>query len=118
MAVDFKGLYQRFIALEIAAERKSQFPIMEPVEKRVLHLLSAYWFDKKTITVVEAINITDEISTSTAFRYLKKLREKGYVELIVDKIDNRVKYVSPTKQVDQYFAHLGKMMHKASNEMN
>ena len=45
------------------------------------------------------------------------LRQKGYVELIIDEIDNRVKYVSPTKQADRYFATLGKLMIKASDEI-
>ena len=43
------------------------------------------------------------------------LRQKGFVELIVDQIDNRVKYVSPTKQADKYFVSLGKLIIKASN---
>jgi DNA-binding MarR family transcriptional regulator len=64
--------------------------------------------------VVETMNITNELSTSTIFRYLKKLRQKGYLELIVDEIDNRIKYVSPTKQCDKYFSRLGKLMTEAS----
>jgi DNA-binding MarR family transcriptional regulator len=60
------------------------------------------------------MNMTDEISTSTVFRYLKKLRQKGYIELIVDKVDNRIKYVSSTKQTDKYFEKLGKLITEAS----
>ena len=115
MAIDFKGVYQLFVELEIVAENKSDFPTMDPVEKRLLNLLSTYWIKRKLITVVEAINITDEFSTSTSHRYLKMLRQKGYVELIVDEIDNRVKYVSPTRQADKYFASLGKLIIKASS---
>ena len=115
MAIDFKGVYQRFVELEILSENKSEFPAMDPVEKRLLNLYSTFWIKRKLITVVEAINITDEISTSTSHRYLKMLRQKGYVELIVDQIDNRVKYVSPTNQADRYFVSLGKLVIKASN---
>lgn len=116
MPTDFKHLYQRFIELEIVAENKSDFTTLDPVEKRLLNLLSVYWLNKNPITVVEAINITDEISTSTLHRYLKELRKKGYVELILDDNDNRVKYVSPTKQVDKYFANLGRLMIKVSSK--
>jgi DNA-binding MarR family transcriptional regulator len=115
MAINFKGLYQRFIELQIASESKSDFPMLDPIEKRVLSLFSSYWLNQRPLTVVEAINLTDEFSTSTIHRYLKQLRKKGYVELIVDKNDNRVKYVSATKQVDKYFATLGKLMVKASD---
>ena len=109
----FNRLYHKFISLEIAAEASLDFPKLDAIEKKVLGLLSSYWVNEKTITVVEAINMTSEISTSTLFRYLKKLRQKGYVELIVDEKDNRVKYVSPTKQADQYFSQLGQLMLEA-----
>jgi DNA-binding MarR family transcriptional regulator len=111
----FKDVYQKFLNLAMAAEKLSELPLLEPIEKRMLGLLSAYWSDKKPITVVEAMNMTEELSPSTIFRYLKKLREKGYIELVVDELDNRVKYVSPTKQTDKYFAKLGKLMTEASN---
>ena len=107
-------MYQRFINLAIAAEKLSELPVLDVVERRVLNLLSVYWSNDQKITVVEAMNMTDEISTSTIFRYLKKLRQKGYLELVVDEVDNRVKYVSPTKQTDKYFAKLGKLMSEAS----
>lgn len=95
----FKGVYQKFINLAIAAERLSDLPVLDVVENRLLILLSEYWSNKQKVTVVEAMHITDELSTSTIFRYLKKLRQKGYLELIVDEIDNRVKYVSPTNRL-------------------
>ncbi len=117
MAIDFKGVYQRFVELEVAAENKSGLPTLDLSEKRLLSLFSTHWVKRKLITVVEAINISDEFSTSTSHRYLKMLRQKGYVELIIDEIDNRVKYVSPTKQADRYFATLGKLMIKASDEI-
>lgn len=110
----FKDVYQKFINLAVAAESLSDLPMLDVVERRVLNLLSVHWSNKKKITVVEAMSMTDEISTSTAFRYLKKLRQKGYLELVVDEVDNRVKYVSPTKLSDKYFSNLGKLMAEAS----
>ena len=94
----------------MAVEKLSDFPTLEPIEKSILNTLSSYWSNKKPITVVEAMNMTNEISTSTVFRYLKKLRQKGYIELIVDDVDNRVKYVSATNQTDKYFEKLGKLI--------
>lgn len=111
---DFKGVYQRYIQMKMVAEAASDFQMLDPVEKRILNLLSVYWENQQAITVVEAINMTDEFSTSTAFRYLKKLRLKGYIELLVDELDNRVKYVSPSKLTDKYFAKLGRLMVQAT----
>lgn len=109
----FKDIYQKFINLAIATEQLSELPALDPIEKRLLALLSHAWSKNKKITVVETMNITHELSTSTVFRYIKKLRNKGYLELIVDEIDNRVKYVSPTKQCDKYFSKLGKHLVEA-----
>lgn len=111
---NFKDIYTRFINLAVANEKLLDIPALEPVERKILHLLITYWENKQPITVVETMNITDEISTSTVFRYLKRLRQKGYIDLEVDAIDNRVKYVKSTKQTDQYFAKLGKLMVEAS----
>lgn len=110
----FKDIYQRFINLAIASEKLSDFPVIDSVEQKLLNLLIPHWSNNEPITVVEAMNISKEISTSTTFRYLKKLRQKGYIELVVDEADNRVKYVSPTKQTDQYFSALGKLMSNAT----
>ena len=81
---NFKHIYQKFLNLANAVEELSEFPSLDPVEQKMLALLSKYWLTKQKITVVEAMHMTDEISTSTIFRYLKKLRQKGYLELMVD----------------------------------
>ena len=112
---NFKLIYQKFLNLANAVEELSEFPTLDPVEQKMLALLSKYWSDKQKITVVEAMHMTTEISTSTIFRYLKKLRQKGYIELVVDEMDNRVKYVSATTQTDSYFNKMGKLMLKASS---
>jgi DNA-binding MarR family transcriptional regulator len=110
-----KEVYRRFVNLMIGAEHLCKLPSLDPTEKRILQLLVAFWERNQPITVIEAMNMTDEISTSTSFRYLKKLRQKGYLTLEVDDYDNRVKYVKATEQADQYFSHLGRLMVKATN---
>ncbi len=111
---NFKQIYQKFLNLANAVEELSEFPTLDPVEQKMLALLSNYWSGKQKITVVEAMHMTNDISTSTIFRYLKKLRQKGYIELVVDELDNRVKYVSSTAQTDIYFNKMGKLMVKAA----
>ncbi len=106
-------LYQRFIHLCLAAEKLSDFPALSLVENRILSLLSMYWSTHQPITVVESMKISPDISTSTVFRHLKSLRSKGYVELVVDEVDNRIKYVTPTDLTADYFDMMGKSMIKA-----
>ncbi len=115
LMANFKQIYQKFLNLANAVEELSEFPTLDPVEQKMLALLSKYWSGKQKITVVAAMHMTNEISTSTIFRYLKKLRQKGYIELVVDDFDNRVKYVSATAQTDSYFNKMGKLMMKATS---
>jgi DNA-binding MarR family transcriptional regulator len=110
---NYSDMYKRFINLAVAAEKLLEYPKLDPTETKILNLLITYWQNKQAITVVETMHMTNEISTSTVFRYLKTLRKKGYIELAVDEIDNRVKYVQATKQTEDYFAKLGKLMVKA-----
>jgi DNA-binding MarR family transcriptional regulator len=42
------------------------------------------------------------------------MRAKGLIDLEVDKVDFRVKYVVPTELTQRYFSELGACMHKAS----
>jgi DNA-binding MarR family transcriptional regulator len=113
---NFKQIYQKFLNLAIALEEMSDFPVLEPVEQRMLTLLNKYWSTKEPITVVSAMNMTPDISTSTVFRYLKKMRAKGYIQLVVDETENRVKYITPTALTESYFNKMGKLMIKATTE--
>lgn len=113
---NFKQIYQKFLNLAIALEEMSDFPALAPVEQRMLALLNKFWSSKEPITVVSAMNMTPDISTSTVFRYLKKMRVKGYIQLVVDETDNRVKYIKPTALTDSYFNKMGKLMMKATVE--
>lgn len=80
----------------------------------MLNTLATAWFKEQKITVLEAMVMLPEISTTTAHRRLKLLRKKGMIDLHLDEIDNRVKYVIPTKSAHQYFGQLGKCMAAAT----
>ena len=110
---NFKQIYQTFLSLTSSEQEKSALPPLDPVEQKLLALLSKYWSQQEKITVVEAMHMSSDISTSTIFRYLKKLRHKGYIELVVDNLDNRVKYILATPLTDSYFTKMGKLMVKA-----
>lgn len=109
----FKAVYEKFINLAIAAEKVSDLHYLDPIEKRVLNILSTHWSNGKSITVGESVNTIDELSSATAFKYIKKLKNKGYIQLVIDKTDNRVKYVLPTSLTDELFSNLGKYLVEA-----
>ena len=51
-----------------------------------------------------------DISPSTVHRRLKTLRKKGFINLDVDQIDNRIKYIVHTDLTNRYFSHLGQCL--------
>ena len=105
--------YLRFLNLVGAIRQIPTFPALDPVEDLLLTLLASAWHQEKKITVLEAMGLTHNISATTAHRRLKTLRKKGMIELDIDKIDSRVKYVVPTPLTKQYFVALGAAIDKA-----
>ena len=43
----FKDVYQKFINLALATEQLSDLPALDPIEKRLLALLSHSWSNNK-----------------------------------------------------------------------
>lgn len=106
--------YQRFINLVLSNQGLSDLPYLAPSEERVLSLLSAYWYQEKTIQVVQAMRITNEFSSATIFRCLKILRHKGYIKLVTCEVDNRIKYITPIDMTNRYFEKMGELIVEAS----
>ena len=112
-SANFSQMYTKYLNLVHAVRGLPSFPSLDAVESRMLNTFAAAWHDDKQITVLEAMVMLPEISTTTAHRRLKMLRQKGMIDLSLDGHDNRVKYVVPTKATQQYFAQLGQCMEKA-----
>jgi len=105
--------YVRFLNLVRAVRELPDFPSLDPVEERLLNLFAAAWFQGERVTVLQAMRMSDEVSSTTAHRRLKSLRGKGMVQLISDEIDNRIKYVQPTRLADQYLTEMGQCVDRA-----
>ncbi|MFM8391268.1 MAG: winged helix DNA-binding protein [Methylophilaceae bacterium] len=104
------SVYQTFLNLTHAIDDLTEFPKLSPDERCLIRHLNSYWVKKQEVKVVEVINNVAYSSPATVFRNLKKLRQKGYVELLMDSRDNRVKFVQPTELTISYFDNLGKLM--------
>jgi hypothetical protein len=109
----YSATYLRFLNLVQAIREIPTFPVMDPVEERLLTMLAGVWHLEKKISVLEAMSLTNEISATTAHRRLKTLRKKGMIDLDIDQTDSRVKYVVPTALAKQYFTTLGQALDKA-----
>jgi len=86
---------------------------LDAVSLAMLKAFALHWASGEPLTVLKAMVMLPEISTTTAHRRLKELRKAGFIDLVLDQKDNRIKYVVSTKLSDTYFAALGKAMIKA-----
>lgn len=89
------------------------FPVLDPVEERLLNLFATVWHNGNQITVLQAMGMSTDVSSTTAHRRLKSLRKKGVIILVADEADNRIKYVQPTEVAQQYFSQLGQCLNQA-----
>lgn len=112
---NFKVVYERFNNLVIASEKLTDAPQLETIEKRILSILSTFWFQNEKLTVNESLKKLEELSNATAFKYIKQLRNKGYIQVVIDEFDNRIKYLSPTSLCNDYFSNLGRHIIEAAH---
>ena len=90
------------------------FPVIDALEERLLNVLAASWAQGRQITVLTATGLLDDTSATTVHRRLKSMRAKGFIDLKVDTVDFRVKYVVPTPLTERYFSELGACMRNAA----
>jgi hypothetical protein len=105
--------YLKFLKLVHGIRALPSYPAMDALEERMLNLFAASWQEGKLITVLEAMAMLPEISSTTAHRRLKSLRKQGLINLNIDEEDNRIKYVVSTDLTLKHFAQLGQCMDKA-----
>lgn len=115
-SLDMKQTYTRFVHLARAARQLPGTPALDAVEERVLEALAAAWGQGQKVTVLQAMGMSDDSSPTTVHRRLKSLRKKGFIGLHEDETDNRVKFIQPTAQADEYFARLGQCVQTACKQ--
>ena len=109
-------MYLRFLNLINAIRKIPTFPVLDPVEERLLNQLAATWHSGKKISVLEAMGLSKEISATTAHRRLKTLAKKGMIALDPDLTDSRIKYVVATDLTGQYFTSIGQALEQAQQD--
>ena len=109
----YSHIYLKFLQLVQAVRQLPDFPVLDPVEERLLNLFATVWQTEQKITVLQAMGMSSDVSSTTAHRRLKSLRQKGVLTLVPDEVDNRIKYVQPTPMAEHYFAQLGQCMSEA-----
>ncbi len=80
---------------------------LNSAEEKLLNMLAPSCSSDTKITVLKAMGLDPDISHSTSHRLLKSLRLKGFITLLSEERDTRVKYVEPSEKTEQFFTQLG-----------
>ena len=105
---DHCEIYLNFLRISGEMRKSPAYPQLDLPEERLLDMLAMFWSTGKKITVLKAMQMSSDASSTTVHRRLKTLRLKGMIELEMDEDDNRVKYINATKLSRDYLSHLGK----------
>lgn len=108
--------YWRYIDLLNQAKTAAKMPPLAAMDAVMLEAVATPWARGKPMQVLEAMTSCKEISTTTAHRVLKRLRIDGWIALTLDRVDNRIKYISLTEQGEKYFSLHSQCMDKAQKK--
>ncbi len=84
-----------FAAIE-EARRQTILKDLSPTEMTMIAGFSIHWRDRQPLTILGAMRMFDQLSSSTVHRHLKRLRAQGAIDVTPDTVDSRIKYVIPT----------------------
>lgn len=107
---DQSSTYTKFLRLVQAIRDLPGFPMLDPLEERLLNQLASQWHMGANVTVLEAMQMTTDVSAATIHRRLKTLRKKGMLTLVKNESDSRIRYVTPTALTTKYFAKMGQCL--------
>jgi DNA-binding MarR family transcriptional regulator len=107
--------YLNFLRISDVVRKSTAFPQLDLPEERLLDLLATFWSTGKKITVLKAMQMSSDASSTTVHRRLKTLRIKGMLALDMDEDDNRVKYIISTPLSRDYLSQLGKSVIEAAS---
>ena len=102
--------YIDFLMRLSQARRGADFPELDVHEMKLFETLVILTQSSKACRVSYVVSAVEYASFSATFRRLKTLKLLGYVRLLTDEMDNRVKYVVLTPMAMSYLDFLGRLI--------
>lgn len=96
----------RLLNLLSAIRETVPFSAMSAEEQQLLEDLIVRWNSFDPVTVSEVMRDSGRASSSSIYRRLMGLKQKGLIVMRVDERDRRVKFVEPTKRATDYMQQL------------
>lgn len=111
-----KPAYIRLLNLLSAIRELSPLQDLTAEEEKLLGQLTIRWHETDQLTVGEMMGDADLVSSSTVYRRLLCLRDKGFIDLPTDIKDKRVRLVLPATLAKKYMKQLDQCVLKLFNE--
>ena len=105
--------YLRFLQLAKTIQKLPDGPLLDANEKALLEEVVLNWFEKKTMTVREAINLSALGSPATLHKRITRLRQRDFLVAFNQQDDKRAKFLIPTQKTLSMFGDFGKKMNSA-----
>jgi len=105
--------YLRFLQLAKTIQKLPDGSLLDANEKALLEEIVLNWFEKKTMTVREAINLSALGSPATLHKRITRLRQRDFLVAFNQQDDKRAKFLIPTQKTLSMFGDFGKKMNSA-----
>ena len=105
--------YMRFLQLARSVQPLPDAPQLDANEKALLEEIVLRWFEKRVMTVREAIGLSHLGSPATLHKRITRLRQKDLLKTFNQTEDKRAKYLIPTDKTIALFGDFGKKMSTA-----
>jgi len=105
--------YLRFLQLAKTIQKLPDGSLLDANEKALLEEVVLNWFEKKTMTVREAINLSALGSPATLHKRITRLRQRDFLVAFNQQDDKRAKFLIPTQKTLSMFGDFGKKMNSA-----
>lgn len=92
--------------MQAVKEATPEWPCLDPVEDKLLQTLTGKWNDSNSVSILDLIKSSSDLSESTIQRRLATMQTKGVIKLTPSTTDGRYKLVQPTQLTIDYFEKL------------
>jgi DNA-binding MarR family transcriptional regulator len=107
-----------FLFLQVVKALDSHVKVSNQIDVTAMLLLNEIaiqHFDKKNITVTQAMSLKNIASPATLHRKLDELRDAGLIDFIFEGTNRRTKFLVTTKYADAYFEKMSLAISNAAN---
>ena len=105
-------IYLRYLELTKLLEKTTTLPLLEPVEKRMLEVITMANYKTERLSVKDMMSMSDISSPATMHKNIHALVDKGWIFLEETK-DARRWQLQLTKEALKYFDKLGLAIKKS-----